>query len=85
MSIYTFGYGSDHDPKVMSNIANLKGGKFAFIDKIDRVSEHFILAMGGMLSVKAKNVKLVVESNNENYKIKKIFGDDYLWKKLNEN
>lgn len=36
--------------------------------------------MSGMISVLAKNVILSVEEN-PNYKIAKIFGDDFLWKK----
>lgn len=32
-SVHTFGYGSDHDPKLMKNIANLRDGNFFFIEK----------------------------------------------------
>ncbi|CAD8203337.1 unnamed protein product [Paramecium pentaurelia] len=84
LTINTFGYGSDHDAKVMNYIANLKGGQFVYIDQIQKVSEHFILAMSGMLSVKAKNVILTVKQLNNQFKIAKIFGDDFLWDKLNE-
>ncbi|CAD8192542.1 unnamed protein product [Paramecium octaurelia] len=79
--INSFGYGQDHDAKVMNNISNLKGGTFTFIENIAKASEHFILAMSGMLSVLAKNVKLVIEEN-PNYPIKKLYGDDFLWHKL---
>ncbi|CAD8110764.1 unnamed protein product [Paramecium sonneborni] len=84
LTINTFGYGSDHDPKVMNNIANLKGGQFVYIDQIQRVSEHFILAMSSMLSVKAKNVILKVKQLKEDIKIAKIFGDDFLWNKISD-
>ncbi|CAK94086.1 unnamed protein product (macronuclear) [Paramecium tetraurelia] len=84
LTINTFGYGSDHDAKVMNNIANLKGGQFVYIDQIQRVSEHFILAMSGMLSVKAKNVILTVKQLNNEFKLSKIFGDDFLWNKISE-
>lgn len=40
--------------------------------------------MSGMLSVFAKNVKLTVESNPL-YQISKIYGDDFLWKKLGDS
>lgn len=56
--INTFGYGGDHDAKVMDSIASLKGGSFTFIENIEKASEHFILSMSGLLSVFAKNVKL---------------------------
>ncbi|CAD8189525.1 unnamed protein product [Paramecium pentaurelia] len=84
LTINTFGYGSDHDAKVMNNIANLKGGQFVYIDQIQRVSEHFILAMSSMLSVKARNVILTVKQLNKEFKLAKIFGDDFLWNKMSE-
>lgn len=65
----------------MNNISNLKGGTFTFIENIAKASEHFILAMSGMLSVLAKNVKIVIEEN-PNYPIQKLYGDDFLWHKL---
>ncbi|CAD8106662.1 unnamed protein product [Paramecium primaurelia] len=79
--INTFGYGQDHDAKVMNNISNLKGGTFTFIENISKASEHFILAMSGMLSVLAKNVKFIIEENPK-YPIKKLYGDDFLWHKI---
>ncbi|CAD8117925.1 unnamed protein product [Paramecium sonneborni] len=82
--INSFGYGQDHDAKVMNNISNLKGGTFTFIDNINKASEHFILAMSGMLSVLAKNVKFIIEENPK-YPIKKLYGDDFLWKKIQES
>lgn len=36
--INTFGYGKDHDPKMMNQISNYKGGTFTFIDKIEKVN-----------------------------------------------
>ncbi|CAD8072205.1 unnamed protein product [Paramecium primaurelia] len=83
-TINTFGYGADHDPKVMNNISNLKGGQFIFIDNFQQVSERFILAISGMSSIKAQNAVLNLKQLNEHFKINKIFGDDILWQKVNE-
>ena len=47
----------------MNNISNLKNGSFTFIENIKKVSEHFILSLGGLLSVFAKNTILTVEEN----------------------
>ena len=30
-SVHTFGYGADHDPKLMKNIADLRDGNFFYI------------------------------------------------------
>lgn len=62
-AIHTFGYGEDHDPKVMDEIATLKQGSFSFIKNIEKVififilkaADHFILALSGFLSIYASN------------------------------
>ncbi|CAD8123009.1 unnamed protein product [Paramecium sonneborni] len=84
-TINTFGYGNDHDPKVLNHISNLKGGQFFYIDNIQTLSERFILAMSGMLSIKAQNAMLNIKQLNQNFKIFKIFGDDYFWQKINDS
>lgn len=40
--------------------------------------------MSGMLSVFAKNVKFIIEENPR-YPIKKLFGDDFLWHKIEDS
>lgn len=50
-TINTFGFGSDHDPELMSGISKLKDGSFFFIEKLDKVDEAFVSALGGLLSV----------------------------------
>ncbi len=50
-SISTFGYGRDHDPKLMNDIAKLKDGNFYFIEKLDNVFEAFGDAIGGIISM----------------------------------
>ena len=48
-TINTFGYGKDHDSKVMNSIANFKNGTFNFIENIEKASEYFVLSMSGLL------------------------------------
>jgi hypothetical protein len=52
-TISSFGYGNDHDPELMNNISKLKDGKFYFVEKLDKVDEMFIDAIGGLFSVVA--------------------------------
>lgn len=71
----------------MNNISKLKDGKFYFVEKLDKVDEMFIDAIGGLFSVVAQNVKIEVWINKENKNfsdanISKTFGD--IWKKENE-
>lgn len=63
-TINTFGYGKDHDPKLMDEISKLKDGSFYFIENIDTVDEAFVNALGGLMSVVALDVKLTVNIVN---------------------
>lgn len=49
-TIYTFGYGNDHDPKLMQKIANSKGGGFYYIKDLNEVNVAFGDAVGGLMS-----------------------------------
>lgn len=45
-SIHTFGYGSDHDPELMTSLAEQKGGSFYYIEDLSTVDEAFIDCLG---------------------------------------
>lgn len=47
----------------MNNIASLTRGKFTFIENINKVSQNFIFAMSGMLSVASKDIKITLKPN----------------------
>jgi len=83
-SINTFGYGSDHDPKLMSNIAELRDGRYYFIDKLDKVDECFVDCLGALLSVVVENVSIRIKPASENVAIKRIFGIEGFWKAEND-
>jgi hypothetical protein len=85
----TFGYGNDHDPQLMSGLAQLRDGSFYFIDKLDTVDEVFVDCLGGLVSVVAKDLKISVKTNNKDEFLPginfiKAFGVAGFWK-LNSN
>jgi hypothetical protein len=45
-TIHSFGFGKDHDPKLMNEISKLRDGNFYFIEKLDLVDECFVDALG---------------------------------------
>jgi hypothetical protein len=49
-TINSFGFGEDHDPRLMTGISNLKDGNFYFIQKLDTLDECFVDALGGLVS-----------------------------------
>lgn len=84
-TLHTFGYGSDHDPKIMNRLANLRDGSFYYVAEIERVQEYFVSVLGGCMSVISKLVKMEVSMINKdggkNNVIKKVFGINNLYNK----
>lgn len=78
-TLNTFGYGNDHDPKIMNRLANIRDGSFFYVENYQKVSEYFITVLGGIVSVISKNVKINVKLLNSFCEIKKIFGQDNLY------
>lgn len=84
-SVHTFGYGSDHDPKLMKNIANLRDGNFFYIDKLETLDEAFANCLGGLFSVIAEEINITIRSRLRglfaDIKIVKAYGDITLYDK----
>ena len=57
-TINSYGYGTDHDPELMTKIAKLKNGNFYFIKELNKISEWFILSLSGLLTVLAENIEI---------------------------
>lgn len=80
-TVNTFGYGADHDSDLMLGIANLKGGSFYFIDKVELIEDCFVDCLGGLLSIVGVNLKIEIEIPCEYQPfiekifIKKLFGE----------
>ena len=86
-TIHSFGYGSDHDPNLMSTIAKYRDGNFYFIQKLDTADECFVDALGGLISVVGQDASIAIRPVNSeifpNVQIKKAFGGTDLWKVSN--
>ena len=78
-TLNTFGYGYDHDPKIMNKLATLRDGSFFLVENYNKVGEYFVSVLGGCISMVSKNAKLDVKSINPNCKIMKVFGVNNLY------
>ena len=78
-TLNTFGYGNNHDPKMMNGLANLRDGSFFFVQDYKKVAEYFVTVLGGCVSIISKNVKINIKLLDENCQIKKVFGADNLY------
>ena len=85
-TLNTFGYGADHDPKIMNRLANIRDGSFFFVEDYTKVGEYFVTVFGGCISTISKNAELTVKLLNKKCKIIKIFGEKNLYSfKKNNN
>ncbi|KAI8548792.1 hypothetical protein RHMOL_Rhmol07G0301500 [Rhododendron molle] len=74
--VHTFGFGQDHDPKVLKAIAdNSFGGTFSDVQNEDNLSIAFSQCLGGLLSVVVQDLKLTVTKLEST--IEKVSAGDY--------
>ena len=58
VSVFTFGYGSDHNADMLRELSEVGSGVYYFVQSVDGVSLAFADCLGGLLSVVAQNIKL---------------------------
>lgn len=58
--IHCFGFGADHDAKVMAMVAEEGKGSFAYVESEAMVGDAFATCLGGMLSVFAQDISLQI-------------------------
>jgi uncharacterized protein YegL len=62
-AIYAFGFGRDHDAKLLSEIAEQAQTPFTFVEDTDKIREAFAGAVGGLTSIVAQRVVLTLKCN----------------------
>ncbi|XP_062114656.1 E3 ubiquitin-protein ligase WAV3-like [Humulus lupulus] len=77
--VYTFGFGANHEPKVLKAIAeNSTGGTFSDVQNQDNLSIAFSQCLAGLLTVVAQDLKLTVAKSEENEStIEKVHAGNY--------
>jgi Mg-chelatase subunit ChlD len=73
-SIFTFGFGEDHDENMLRAIAETSNGTYYFVKGKDDIPQAFGDCFGGLVSVVAQNIKLRFESVSPHVSIKHIEG-----------
>jgi len=63
-TIYTFGFGSDHDPTLLKAISDKGNGVYSFITDKDSIATAFADCLGGLLSVVAQNIIITIQPLN---------------------
>ena len=78
-TLHTFGYGYDHDPKIMNKLASIRDGSFFLVEDYNKVAEYFVSVLGGCISVISNKADLSVKLLNDKCAIVKTFGEDNLY------
>eukprot|EP00731_Ephydatia_muelleri_P001023 Em0001g1023a len=65
-TVYTFGFGADHDAGMLAAISTQGGGVYYFIDTNEKIPESFADCLGGLLSVVGQNLSLKLEVQGDN-------------------
>eukprot|EP01129_Flabellula_baltica_P001968 TRINITY_DN11853_c0_g1_i1.p1 TRINITY_DN11853_c0_g1~~TRINITY_DN11853_c0_g1_i1.p1 ORF type:complete len:607 (+),score=141.90 TRINITY_DN11853_c0_g1_i1:33-1853(+) len=63
-SLYTFGFGRSHNSELLQQLAANKNGVYYFISNGEQIAEAFSDCLGGLLSVTAQNIKMVISPVN---------------------
>ncbi|MCS6900098.1 MAG: VWA domain-containing protein, partial [Myxococcales bacterium] len=72
--ISTLGYGAQHDENVLINIAELGGGRYAFVSEPQLAESSFVQALGNQLDVVLESPRLVL-TPSEDADIVRVLGD----------
>jgi len=59
-SVYTFGFGADHNPEMLKEISDAGNGMYYYIENEDKIAESFGHCVGGLLSTVAQGIQLQV-------------------------
>lgn len=60
-SIYAFGFGVDHDAALLANIAEQARTPFTYVEESEKIREAFAGTVGGLSSIVAQSVELMVK------------------------
>ncbi|XP_078153177.1 uncharacterized protein LOC144548389 [Carex rostrata] len=76
--VHTFGFGNDHDPKVLKAIANNSlGGTYSDV-RVDNLTLAFSQCLGGLLSVVAQDLTVTINQIKDNSTIRQVYAGSYL-------
>jgi len=59
-SVHTFGYGADHDAKVMQEIAKSNNGNFYYVENPKDIPTAFANCLGELVSVVADKIEVAL-------------------------
>jgi len=61
MTLFTFGFGSDHNEDMLRALADTSNGLYYFLDRAETIPQAFADCLGGLVAVVAQNTTLRLE------------------------
>lgn len=65
VSLFTFGFGKDHDANMLKPIAEAGRGMYYFLEKEDEIPNSFADCIGGLLSTVGQNITVSIKPRGE--------------------
>ncbi len=59
-SIYTFGYGADHNAPLLKRVSDSGQGMYYFVESVDTIPQSFADCLGGLMSTVGQNLTLTL-------------------------
>jgi len=72
LSIFTFGYGADHNDDMLRAISDQGSGMYYYVEDEESISVAFGSCLGGLLSVVAQNISMSFETGDGSVSIEKV-------------
>lgn len=63
-TVYTFGFGRDHNADLLQAISEAANGMYYFIDSAEKIPESFADCLGGLLSPVAQNISIELKTSD---------------------
>lgn len=72
IKIHTFGFGEDHSPTLLKQVADVSGGDYYYIRSEEEIPTAFAEALGGLLSVAAQNLEITFSAAHPGVAIENV-------------
>merc|ERR1719240_1038455 len=79
ISMYTFGFGADHNETCLRNLATASGaaGMYYYVSTAEDIPNAFADCLGGLTSVVAQNTTLSLEPLGSGVSVARVLGNTY--------
>merc|ERR1712096_184545 len=71
-TVYTFGFGSDHDANLLTKISDAGNGMYYFVETEEKIGESFAHCLGGLASTVAQGIQMTVNVVDNGVTIKEV-------------